>query len=71
MIYPSQQFGLFLIVLSFNIILLFFYDATHSKLDVRVGQAELTQTSCLETKAEIMESVREKSVYIIQTGDPK
>lgn len=42
-----------------------------SKLDVRVGRAELAQTSCLETKAEIMESVREKSVYIIQTGNPK
>lgn len=42
-----------------------------SKLDVRVGRAELAQTSCLETKAEIMESVREKSVYIIQTGIPK
>jgi len=42
-----------------------------SKLDVRVGRAELVQTSCHETKAEIMESVREKDVYIIQTGVPK
>jgi len=42
-----------------------------SKLDVSVGRVELAQSSCLETKAEILESVREKSVYIIQTGIPK
>lgn len=46
-------------------------DLIANKLGVRVGRAELAQSSCLETKAEIMESVREKSVYIIQTGIPK
>ncbi|XP_045612046.1 phosphoribosyl pyrophosphate synthase-associated protein 2 isoform X1 [Procambarus clarkii] len=42
-----------------------------SRLEVPVGRAEVKEMANRETSVEIMESVREKSVYLIQTADPK
>ncbi|XP_047501102.1 phosphoribosyl pyrophosphate synthase-associated protein 1-like isoform X1 [Penaeus chinensis] len=42
-----------------------------SRLEVPVGRAEVKEMANRETSVEIMESVREKSVYLIQTANPK
>lgn len=42
-----------------------------SRLEEQVGRAEVKEMANRETSVEIMESVREKSVYLIQTADPK
>lgn len=42
-----------------------------SRLEAPVGRAEVKEMANRETSVEIMESVREKSVYLIQTANPK